>query len=127
MTNDDLKTAYAEVLDILNYIGSDYISLIPDDTMQLFERECDKDYLHKLKADSRDATSKEYSEEALAIIAYLNLKYWCEDDAEKKYYKDLYLSNPRNLDANLIINIKRKTLLCIKSFFFSIVEHILSI
>ena len=118
MTNDDLKTAYAEVLDILNYIGSDYISLIPDDTMQLFERECDKDYLHKLKADSRDATSKEYSEEALAIIAYLNLKYWCEDDAEKKYYKDLYLSNPRNLAANLIINIKKKDFIMYKVFLF---------
>lgn len=112
MTNDALKTAYAEVLDILNYIGSDYISLIPEDTMQLFEKECDKDYLHKLKADSRDTTSKEYSEEALAIIAYLNLKYWCEDATEKKYYKDLYLTNPRNLATNLIVNKKER--LCAK-------------
>ena len=97
MTNDDLKNAYAEVLDMLNYIGSDYTALIPEATIHFFETNCDKAYLQKLKADSRDVDCKEYSEEALAIIACLNLKYWCENNDEKKYYKDLYLNNPRYL------------------------------
>ena len=93
MTNDDLRKPYAEVLDMLRFIGTEYKSLVPAEELRLFESECDKKYLYQLEADETAIDDRQYSEEALAIIAYLNLRYWCKDDKEKKYYKDIYLKN----------------------------------
>ena len=87
----NLANAYSEVLDILNYIEIKYKQKIPKDMLQMFEDECNKDYLKTLLQDKTDRSQKDYSEEALSIISYLNLKYWCETNKEKKYYRDMYL------------------------------------
>ena len=87
----NLANAYSEVLDILNYIEIKYKQKIPKDMLQMFEDECNKDYLKTLLQDKTDRSQKDYSEEALSNISYLNLKYWCETNKEKKYYRDMYL------------------------------------
>ena len=87
----NLANAYSEVLDILNYIEIEFKQKIPKDMIQMFKDECNKDYLKTLLQDKTDRSEKDYSEEALSIIAYLNLKYWCETNKEKKYYRDMYL------------------------------------
>ena len=88
----NLENAFSEVMDMLNYIENEYKEKIPNDVLQMFEAECNKPYLEKLLADTTDMKEKIYSEEALAIIAYLNLKYWCKDSNEKTFYKNLYLN-----------------------------------
>ena len=89
--NKNMANAYSEVLDILDYIEPIYKYKIPKDMLDLFKSECNKEYLNALQLDKTDALEKNYSEEALSIIAYLNLKYWCETKEEKKYYRDMYL------------------------------------
>lgn len=86
-----MANAYSEVLDILDYIEPIYKYKIPKDMLDMFKSECNKEYLHTLQLDKTDSLEKNYSEEALSIIAYLNLKYWCETKEEKKYYRDMYL------------------------------------
>ena len=93
MTNEDLKKSYAEVLDMLRFVGSEYKALVPAEELNLFETECDYQYRLKLEADSTPVDDRQYSEEALAIIAYLNLKYWCKSEEEKQYYKEIYIKN----------------------------------
>ena len=46
---------------------------------------------------------KDYSQEALSIIAYLNLKYWCETNEEKRYYRDMYLNKDNNKFKFIVI------------------------
>ena len=87
----NIANAYAEVLDILNYIEPQYKVKIPKDMLDMFKSKCNKDYLKALQEDKTDSLEKNYSEEALSIIAYLNLEYWCETKEEKKYYRDMYL------------------------------------
>ena len=89
--NKNMTNAYSEVLDILDYIEPIYKYKIPKDMLDMFKSECNKEYLNTLQLDKTDALEKNYSEEALSIIAYLNLKYWCETKEEKKYYRDMYL------------------------------------
>ena len=91
--DNNLANAYSEVLDILNYIEPQYKSLIPQNMLNMFKSDCNKTYLELLLKDKTDRLEKEYSEEALSIIAYLNLKYWCKSPEEKKYYRDMYLKN----------------------------------
>ncbi len=89
----NMDKAYSEILDILEQIETEYMEKVPQDMIEMFKEDCDKDYLNKLKKDNTDLKQKKYSEEALAIIAFLNLKYWCETDEEKKKYRDMYLNN----------------------------------
>ena len=87
----NMANTYSEVLDILNYIEPQYKCKIPKDMLEMFKSECNKEYLNALMADQTDSLKKDYSEEALSIISFLNLKYWCESQEEKKYYRDMYL------------------------------------
>lgn len=89
----NIDKAFSEVLDMLNYIEPQYKVKIPSDMMNMFKEECDKTYLKQLLNDKTEIKEKKYSEEALSIIAYLNLKYWCESVEEKNIYRNLYLKN----------------------------------
>ena len=40
-------------------------------------------------------------DETLAIIAMLNLKYWCDDEEEKKRLINIYLENERKIHDEL--------------------------
>lgn len=93
----DLSKDFAEVLDILDNIEKKYKEKIPKDVMQVIIDECDKSHLEELLRDTKeDFLEKDYSKGALSIIAYLNLKYWCETNEEKKYYRDMFLNKDNN-------------------------------
>lgn len=89
----NMANAYSEVLDILNNIEPEFRAETPKDLLDLFKDECNKCYLDALLSDKTNFLEKNYSKEALSIIAYLNLKYWCKTKEEQKYYRDMYLKN----------------------------------
>lgn len=90
---NNLASTFSEVIDILDNIEHEYKKKIPNDILIVFENECDKKYLKYLKKDKSDLKNKNYSKDALTIIAYLNLKYWCKSNEEKRKYRDIYLKN----------------------------------
>lgn len=93
----DLSKDFAEVLYIIDNIEKKYKEKIPKDIMQVIIDECDKSHLKELLRDNKeDFLEKDYSKGALSIIAYLNLKYWCETNEEKRYYRDMYLNKDNN-------------------------------
>lgn len=87
----DLSKAFAEVLYMLDNIEVKYKSKVPRQLIQIFKEECDENYLKKIFEEKNDFLERDYSDDALAIIAYINLKYMCETNEEKKYYRDMYL------------------------------------
>ena len=56
----NLANAYSEVLDILNYIEPQYKCKIPKDMLDMFNSECNKDYLKILLEDETDRLEKDY-------------------------------------------------------------------
>lgn len=93
----NLSKDFAEVLYVLDNIEKKYKEKIPKNVLQIIIDECDKSYLNELLRNNKDDfLTRNYSEETIVIIAYLNLKYWCETNEEKKYYRDMYLKNDNN-------------------------------
>lgn len=91
----NLSKAFAEVLYILDNIEIQYKVKVPKNMLDMFKDECDKKYLNILHESKGDFLDKDYSKDSLAIISYLNLKYWCETKEEKKYYRDMLFENDK--------------------------------
>lgn len=88
----NIPTAYAEVLAILDALGDSYKSKIPKEILDNLESM--KDKTCKITYDRND-TNPDLSREALALIAWLNMEYWCEDEEEKARLKEAYDRNEK--------------------------------
>lgn len=89
--NTYTKETYSEICEFLGLIGNKYVSKIPSKLVQLFEENQSKDYIPHINP---NIPIKEQSlkEDTLAIIALLNLIYWCEDEDEINRLKEIYRS-----------------------------------
>lgn len=86
------RMAYTEVDTFLELLDAEDREKIPKNLRELFKREKDKGYIKYI--DSNIPISKQnLKEETLAIIALLNLKYWCDDEIEKERLKKIYEEN----------------------------------
>lgn len=88
------KEAYAEVNEIIKLLGIKYSGKIPSELIEFFEKEKEKakDYIFTINPNI-PIKEQNLKEETLAIIAFLNLKYWCEDENEKQRLKEVYKKN----------------------------------
>lgn len=89
---NNIPTAYAEVLAFLDALGDSYKSKIPKEILDNLERMKDKS-CHKTY--DRNDENPDLSHEALALIAWLNMEYWCEDEEEKARLKAAYDRNEK--------------------------------
>lgn len=91
-----LKTrqAYSEVDEFLSLLTAEEQNAVPKKLQEFFKREKDKGYKKEIR---RDVPIKEQNllEETLAIIALMNLQYWCKDEQEKADLKVIYTENER--------------------------------
>lgn len=89
-----IPRAYSEVYSFLNTLGSEYIKKIPEKIYNTVKDNRDKEYNPVYK---KEQTLKKgmLSNEAISLIAALNLQYWCENDEEKKELKEKYLENTK--------------------------------
>lgn len=76
----NMPTAYAEVLAVLEALGDYYKNKIPVKILETMDRETDKTYTRVFDKNDKNP---ELSREAIVLISWLNLKYWCEDEQEK--------------------------------------------
>ncbi len=84
--------AYSEVYSFLNVLGISYISKIPKAVYMIIEEKRDKEY-NPIYSINQEVTEETFSKEALALIAALNLQYFCKDEKIKKELKQKYLEN----------------------------------
>lgn len=89
------KKVYAEVDDILNSLSDEKRNKVPLKLRETFKEYRDNEYIKKIDI-TRSIEEQNISRGALAIIALINLKYWCENDVEKEVLRNKYMKNNRN-------------------------------
>lgn len=117
MVNIQTQKAYTEISEVLKFIPKKYTSKIPKQILEVFEREKLENYtvnINKQKPIDKNFLQKE----TLAIIAMLNLQYWCTDENLKKKLYEQYSKNEQKYQQELskkydINNVfeKRKTVI----------------
>ena len=87
----DRKT-YAEVDAFINLLDEYDRNKIPQKLRNFFKTEKDPNYRKEIDPNV-PISEQNLKEETLALIAFLNLKYICEDETEKERLKKIYSEN----------------------------------
>lgn len=86
------RQAYSEVDEFLELLD-DYEKIqIPEKIREFFKKEKDPNYYKGLNPNI-PIKNQGLKEETLAILALLNLQYWCDDEDEKKRLESIYSEN----------------------------------
>lgn len=93
------RNAYAEVDNFIECLDLYHKNKVPGDIREYFKKEKSKNY-NKMIDINQPIKNQNLMDETLAIIAMLNLKYWC-DDEEKKRLINIYLENERKIHDEL--------------------------
>ena len=94
------RQAYSEVDEFLELLTEEERTKIPRKLRDFFKEEKDSNYIKGIRTDI-PVKDQDFKEETLAIIAVLNLQYWCEDENEKKRLKQVYANNQKAYEEML--------------------------
>ena len=97
---NNLSKAYTEVLLILSYMEPKYVDMIPKKLLELFNEEKDKNYQPKINPNISLA-EQNLQRKTLALLAMLNLNYWCKDEKEKEEMLKIYSENDKKIEAEM--------------------------
>ena len=97
---EDIKMAYCEVDIILGQMEEEYVNKVPSELRKLFKEQKRMDYSPEIKADVPLA-DQNLMRKTIAILAMLNLNYWCEDEKEKQDLIQMYSENDRKREEEL--------------------------
>lgn len=96
------KIAYKQVLEVLNNMEKENVDKVPAKLIEFFKSNCDKDYIFKLNSEN-PLENQKLTQYSLAILAMLNINYWCKDEEEKKQLLNKYSENERKYQEELRI------------------------
>lgn len=88
------RQAYSEIDEFIGLLNNEQIEKIPLKLRELFKKEKDPNYKKGINP-NESIKNQNLKEETLALIALLNLKYWCEDEQEKERLKKVYAQNEK--------------------------------
>ena len=94
------REAYAEVDNFIECLGSYDKNKVPESIRKYFKKEKSKNY-NKIIDVNKPIKDQNLKDETLAIIAMLNLKYWCDDEEEKKRLMTIYSENEKKYQNEL--------------------------
>ena len=94
------RQAYSEIDELLELITEEEKKQIPKKLRDYFKEEKDKSYHKNINSDI-PIKEQNLKEETLAIIALLNLQYWCKDENEKEKLKTIYAENEKKYQNKL--------------------------
>lgn len=98
--DNELMKAYAEVDKILSFMESKYVKKVPKKLREIFKNEKLNDYnptINKnIPLNEQDLERKTY-----AILAMLDLNYWCDDEEEKQELLRAYSNNDKKHQEEL--------------------------
>lgn len=96
------RQAYSEIDEFLSLLTKEQINKIPLKLRDLFKEEKDKEYKKQIYSEI-PIKDQNLKRETLAIIAMLNLQYWCEDEKEKERLRKIYAQNEKIYQETLQI------------------------
>lgn len=91
---NELKKAYAEVLEILNHMEPKYKEKVPDKLLKQMESRKLEGYEFKLDL-SIPFKENNFSSKTLPLLAMINLNYWCETEEEKQEQRSIHEANDK--------------------------------
>lgn len=95
-----IRQAYTELDSFLELLDNYNRNKIPKKLRDFFKREKDKNYIKNINP-NQPIKEQNLKKETLALIAMLNLQYWCEDENEKKRLIKIYAQNEEKYQAEL--------------------------
>lgn len=92
MISQNIKEAYSEIDEFLKLLDEEDRNKVPEYLRKFFKDNKDLEYVKEIK---KDIPIKEQNlkEETLALIALLNLKYWCDNEKERQRLIKIYSEN----------------------------------
>ena len=100
MLSMNTRQAYTEIDNFIELLDEYNRNKIPKKLREFFNKEKDNNY-KKILNPNIPIQDQGLKEETLALIAMLNLQYWCEDEEEKKRLKKIYSENERKYQDDL--------------------------
>ena len=95
-----MRQAYSELDEFIELLDEYYKKKIPPKLREFFKNEKDVSYVKNINSDI-PIKEQNLKKETLALIAMLNLKYWCEDEDEKKRLNKIYNQNEAQYQEEL--------------------------
>ena len=86
------RQAYSEIDTFIELLDEYSKNKIPQKLRKFFKMEKDKEYIKNINPNI-PIKEQNLKKETLALIAMLNLQYWCEDENEKQRLKAIYAEN----------------------------------
>lgn len=99
MGNNLLK-AYSEVDKILSFMEIRYVEKVPKKMREMFKNEKLQDYEPNIDKNI-PLEEQQLERKTLAILAMLNLNYWCENEEEKEELIRAYSNNDKKRNEEL--------------------------
>ena len=86
---------YSQVYSILNELGEEYYSKLPEKMYNAIIENKDNSYNPKYDIE-KSLKRQQVSKDAIAIICYFHKNYWCKDDKEKAFIEGILNRNEDN-------------------------------
>ena len=103
MKYSSTKESYSEVYELIRFLGDEYKDKIPKKLYEFIESNRDKEYKPKFdKADLESLNEQSISRKAIAIMAFLNLNYWVEDEKEKEKLEKIYTLDQQRFEDEVV-------------------------
>lgn len=94
------RQAYSEIDEFIELLTIEEQNEIPKKLRDFFKNQKDTEYVKNINPNI-PIKDQNLLEETLALIAMLNLQYWCKDEKEKERLKSIYAENERKYQEEL--------------------------
>lgn len=94
------KEEYFEIDSFIKLLGEPYVSEIPVSFRVFFEKKKLQTSEFKIN-ENEEIKEQNIKHETLALIAFLNLKYWCKDNEEKVNLSKIYEENEKKANTTI--------------------------
>lgn len=94
MVTASTRRAYSEVDTFLELLSKEDRNKIPEKVRDIFKRNKDPNYQKIIDTEKR-ISDQNLMMETLEIIAFLNLRFWCDDEKEREKLMNIYRNNDK--------------------------------
>ena len=94
MISINTKQAYTELDNFIELLDDYHKNKVPQKLRDYFKNKKDNNYIKNIDPNI-PIKEQNLKRETLALIAMLNLKYWCEDEEEKERLLKIYENNEK--------------------------------